>query len=85
MLLSFRLKINNKYVRILGCYTPSVGDEPEFFHECKDELNQAKENHGMIVGDLNATLNPDIDRKNYKTDSHKSREWVLTMGLQLRK
>ena len=31
MLLSFRMKINNKYERILGCYAPSDGDEPEIF------------------------------------------------------
>ena len=45
MLLSFQKKINNKYVRILGCYTPLDSDEPEFFYKCKDVLNQAKENH----------------------------------------
>ena len=77
MLLSFQLKINNEYVRILGCYAPSTGDEPEFFYKCKDVLNQSKENHGMIVGDLNTTLNPDLDRKNYKTDSHKKSRTVI--------
>ena len=46
MLLSFWLKINNECIRILGCYAPSAGDEPEFFHKCKDVLNQATEKHG---------------------------------------
>ena len=53
--------------------------------ECKDVLNQAKENHGMIKGDLNTTLNPNLDRKNYKTDSHKNLGWSLITGLLKRK
>ena len=64
MLLSFRMKINNKYVRILGSCAPLESDEPEFFYKCKDVLNQAKENHGLILGDLNTILNPILDRKN---------------------
>ena len=31
MLLRFWMKINNKYVRILACYSPLDGDKPEFF------------------------------------------------------
>ena len=77
MLLGFRLKINNEYVKILRCYTPSAGDEPEFFYKCKDVLNQSKENHGMIVGDLNTTLNLGLDMQNYKTDSHKISRMVI--------
>ena len=42
MLLSFRMKIQNKYVRILGWYPPSDGDKPEFFFKCKDVPNQAE-------------------------------------------
>ena len=58
------MKINDEYVRIPGCYAPSDSDEPEFFHKCKDVLNQAKDNHGLIVVDLKMTLNPILDRKN---------------------
>ena len=74
MLLSFWLKINTEYIRVLGCYAPSAGDEPEFLYKCKNVLNHATEKHGMIVGDLNNTLHPDLDRKNYQTDSHKNLE-----------
>ena len=35
MLLSFCLKINTEYIRILGSYAPSDGDEPELFFKCK--------------------------------------------------
>ena len=31
----------------------------------------------MIVGDLNTTLNPILDRKNYKTGSHKKSRIVI--------
>ena len=31
----------------------------------------------MIVGDLNTTLNPDLDRKNYKSDGHKKSRIVI--------
>ena len=31
----------------------------------------------MIAGDLNMTLNPDVDRKNYKTESHKKSRMVI--------
>ena len=79
MLLSFRLKISTEYVRILGCYAPSDGDQPENFFKCKDILK--KEKHGLIVGDLNTTLNPTLDRKNYKTDNHKRSRMVINNGI----
>ena len=31
----------------------------------------------MIVGDLNTTLNPDLDRKKYKTDNHNKSRMVF--------
>ena len=31
----------------------------------------------MIVGDLNTTLNPVLDRKKYKTDNHKKSRMVI--------
>ena len=62
---------------VTGCYAPSAGNEPEFFYKCKDVQNHATEKHGMIVDDLNTTLNPDLDRKNYKTDSHKKSGMVI--------
>ena len=77
MLLSFQLHINTEYVRILGCYAPSDGDKPEFFIKCKDIFNQSKEKHGLIVSDLNITLNPILDRKNYKTDNHKRSRMLI--------
>ena len=31
----------------------------------------------LIVGDLNSTLNPILDRKNYQTDSHKKSRMII--------
>ena len=80
-----RLKINIEYIRILGSYAPLASDEPEFFYKCKDVLNLSTEKHGLIVGDLNTTLHPELDRKNYKTDSHKKSRLSLTIGSQMKK
>ena len=76
MLISFRLKIQNESVRILGCYAPSVGDEPEYFVKCKEILDQSNELHCIFVGYLNTTLNPVLDRKKYKRDNHKKSSMV---------
>ena len=73
----------NEFVRLLGRYAPLAGDEPEFFYKCKDVLNQATEKHGMIVGDLNTTLHPDLDRNNYKTDIHKKSRIFIFVDLQM--
>ena len=48
-----------------------------FFVKCKDILNQSNESHGMIIGDFNTTLDPILDRKNYKTDNHKKSRLVI--------
>ena len=53
----------------LGC------NEPEFFYKCKDVLNLANEKQGL--GDLNTTLHPELDRKSYKTDTHKKSRLVI--------
>ena len=75
-IISFRLKIQDYAIRILGCYAPSFGDDPDYFINCKEILDQSTE-YGMIVGDLNTTLNPILDRKNYRTDNHKKSRMVI--------
>ena len=58
MLISFKLTVQNEEIRILGCYAPSSGDDPEFFTQCKEILDQSSETHGILLGDLNTTLDP---------------------------
>ena len=77
MLVSFRLKVQNESIRIFGCYAPSEGDEPECFIKCKEILDLSTEDHGMILGNLNTTLDPVLDRKKYKTDNHKKSRLVI--------
>ena len=77
MLVSFLLQINTELVRILSCYAPLADDKPELFYQCKDVLNLATKKHGLIVGDFNAPLHPILDRKNYKTDTHKKSRLVI--------
>ena len=48
MLISFRLVVQNEEIRILGCYAPSSGDDPEFFHQCKEILDQSTETLSLI-------------------------------------
>ena len=49
MLLSFQMKINNNYIRVLGFYVPSDSDEPEFFYKYNNVLHQAKEKGLLII------------------------------------
>ena len=61
----------------MGCYAPSSGDDPDYFINCKEILDQSVEEYGMILGDLNTTLNPILDRKNYRTDNHKKSRMII--------
>ena len=76
MLISFKLTVQNEEIRILGCYAPSSGDDPEFFTQCKEILDQSSETHVILLEDLNSTLDPILDRKNYKTENHK-KSWLV--------
>ena len=70
MLLNFNVTVQNETIKVLGCYAPSSGDEPEFFVNCKEILDNSPENHGLILVDLNTTLDPNLDRQFYKHDNH---------------
>ena len=69
--------IQNESIKILVCYAPSAGDEPEYFINCKEILYQSNEDHGMLLGELNTTLDPVLDRKNYKSDNHNKSRMVI--------
>ena len=63
MLVSFNATFQNKTTRILGCYAPLSGNDPEYFLDCKELLDNAQETHGLFLGDLNTTLDPQLDRR----------------------
>ena len=50
MLVSFKATIQNESIRILGCYAPSSGDDPEYVFDCKELLDNAQETHGFFRG-----------------------------------
>ena len=52
MLLSFNVTVQNETIKFLGCYAPSSGDEPDFFVDCREILDNSTESHGLILGDL---------------------------------
>ena len=70
MLVTFNATFQNETIKILSCYAPSLGDDPEFFLNCKEILDNAPESHGMLLGDYNTTLDPNPDRCHYKHDNH---------------
>ena len=70
MLLNFNTTFQNKTIKVLGCYVPLLGDDPEFFLECKEILDNSPENQLILLGDLNTTLDPNLDRRYYKHDNH---------------
>ena len=82
MLISFNVSVQNEVIKILGCYAPSSGDEPEYFVECKDILDNSPENHGLMLGDLNTTLDPKLDRRYYKHDNHIKSRLVINSWIE---
>ena len=82
MLLSFNVSVQSEIIKILGCYAPSSGDEPEYFVECKNILDNSTENHGLILGDLNTTLDPNLDRRYYKHDNHIKSRLVINSWIE---
>ena len=68
MLINFNATFQNETIKIQGCYAPSLGDDPEFFLKCKEILDNSPESHGILLGDLNTTLDPNLDKCYYKHD-----------------
>ena len=82
MLLSFNISSQNETVKILTCYAPSSGDDPEFFIKCKEILDNSTDNHGILMGDFNTTLDPHLDRRNYKHDNHVKSRLVINSWIE---
>ena len=82
MLLSFNVSAQNEIVKILTCYAPSSGDDPEFLIKCKEILDNSTINHGILMGDFNTTLDPNLDRRNYKQDNHVKSRLVINSWIE---
>ncbi len=65
------------YVRftLLGLYAPADKDEPEFFKECIQMIEQFDNNSKIIAGDFNLVMDLEQDKKGGIPRTHfKSRE-----------
>ena len=60
----------------LVVYAPSK-DTPKFWEQTYQEINSINNDHKLIIGDFNCTLNHELDSFGYKTDPHpKSRNTI---------
>ena len=82
MLINFNATFQNKTIKVLGCYAPSSGNDPDVFLECKEILDKSPESHGILLGDLNTTLDPNLDRHYYKHDNHIKSRLVINSWIE---
>ena len=57
--------INNLTFRIFNTYAPN-SDSPDFFKKLNTLIQEGNQDYTVICGDLNLTLEPEIDSYNYK-------------------
>ena len=57
--------INNMIFRLFNVYAPNM-DSPAFFHELYMLIQEGIHDYTLICGDLNLTLNANMDACNYK-------------------
>ena len=78
-ILKLVLTIDNKRIAIFATYAPSQGNNISFFNELRESQLNSEEEFQIITGDLNTTLDPELDRLGYTHDSHwRSREVINT-------
>ena len=71
-------------ISALAVYAPSHKDMPSFWEHAYNEISQNNNDHRLILGDFNCTLNHTLDSSGYKTDPHsKSRAIISKMRLSL--
>jgi exonuclease III len=58
------------------------GDKAEFFLELREKNLQHADENCLLMGDLNTTLDEQLDRKNYQTDNHKRCRKVINNWIQ---
>ena len=83
--MSFNITFQNETIKVLSCYAPSSGDDPDFFLNCKEILDNSPESHRMLIGYYNTTLDPVLDRRNYKHDNHTKSRLVINSWIEASK
>ena len=78
-LLNLILKLSTMILNIMCIYGPNI-DNPEFYKDMQDILEDTDSDYTLICGDFNLVLNPDLDLYNYKhLNNPKARQTVLNM------
>jgi exonuclease III len=67
---------------VMGVYGPSGGHKAEFLLELREKTLQHADENCLLMGDLNTTLEEQLDRKNYKTDNHRRCRTVINNWIQ---
>ena len=63
-LLVMDLEIEDTKVRIINIYGPNT-DDVDFYRKVKSKVGDNEQDHLVICGDFNLTLNPNLDSQNY--------------------
>ena len=85
--LKLSMTYENISFAIFCCYAPSDGKNTEFLHTVRRAQLNSTETHSAIIGDLNCTLEPNLDRTGYLQDHHWQcraviSEWIESGDLQ---
>ena len=70
---------SNETIDIAAIYGPSHEDDPAFFQEVYDTLEERGNKNRIIIGDWNATFNRSVDERGYITNCHKKVRELLTI------
>ena len=71
------LMLDGRSLAIFAIYAPSHGNNARFFNELRKSQLDSKEQFQIITGDLNTTLDPELDKVGYISDNHwKTREVI---------
>ena len=69
------IKVNNKEITIINIYGPNK-DNSAVFDKLENYIINNEEKTFIIGGDYNTVLDPNIDKKNGKTETHRAcRQW----------
>ena len=71
-------------ISTLAVYAPSHKDMPSFWEHAYNEISQNNNEHRLILGDFNCTIDHTIDSSGYKTDPHYKSRAILKTGLKMK-
>ena len=76
-MLTLQMNCASKNILLINAYGPNI-DNPTFFQTVKRQINTIDHDYFILCGDLNVTLNPQIDTFNYVGQNNsKSRDSLL--------